>query len=221
MTDNGRSPRLRMSAATDQTGGRITAPRSQPAPDLVLVDGVLVPKSQVVAERMAETLRYYEDLSPSSVPERGKAGAPTDAGPARSRSVPSAQDRVTARLRARMADSSLQVRLYRFKKKRAAESAASSVREIEPNVRTEVCPQAADGSWHLKVQWRTDVDPSKLNRRVTGAGGEQISHHEADEELRTALELIAGVRTPAPKPVRSARSRLAAASRSKSRGSQR
>ena len=221
MSNNRRPPRLRTSAPTGQTASGITVSRSQLAPDLVLVDGVLVPESQVVAERVAETLRYYEDLSASSVPERGKAGAATDAGPARRSSVPSAQDRITARLKARLADSSLQVRLYRFKKKRSAESAASAVRELDPNARTDVCQQTADGSWHLKVHWRADVDPSKLNRRVKGAGGEQISHHEADEELRTALGLIAGVRTPAPKPLRSTRARFVAASRSKGRGSQR
>lgn len=166
--------------------------------DYVLVEGVVVPRADVIREHLEEAASYEGPAQSGLVPHGTDLGSPTlrESG-ARQPSGPTAYQREVARMKAKLGDSTPQLRLYRFKRKKGCEAAATTVRTLTAKPRVEVRREEAEACWHLLVHWRANLDPSKLNRRIKASGGQQISHHQADEELRRAFELRRGAGSPA------------------------
>ena len=166
--------------------------------DYVLVDGVVVPRADVIREHLEEAASYEGPAQSGLVAHGTDPGSPAlrEDGPRQS-SGPTAYQREGGRMKAKLGDSTPQLRLYRFRRKRGCDAAAASVRKLAVKPRVEVRREEAEDCWHLRVHWRANLDPSKLNRRIKARGGQQISHHQADEELRRALELQGGSGSPA------------------------
>ena len=171
-----------------------------------------MPQVDVIREHLAEAATYEGPAQSELGARSSDLGASTPpSGAPRKPQGPTAYQREVARLEARRLDTTPQVRLYRFRRKKGCEAAAETVRMLPAKPQVEVRQEEAEGCWHLRVHWRADFDASKLNRQIKGSGGQQISHHEADEQLSRALELLEGAGSPAllgiTKPVASPGSR--------------